>query len=70
MHLKLHLPEVRMSRGEQWFLAIAWLVILAKCVFVNWAFQHWSVPMDANWIILPTLFFASIATLLWLTHKE
>ena len=70
MHLNLHLPAVPLSRGERWFLAIAWMVIVAKCVFVNWAFQHWSVPLNANWVILPTLTFAAVATALWVSHRE
>lgn len=70
MHLDRYLPTERLSRGERWFLFSAWLVIVAKCVFVRWAFAYWSVPFNAWWIVLPTLFFAVVVTRLWLAHKD
>lgn len=69
MHPNLPIPQVRLSLGERRFLLGAWLVIIAKCVFVHWAFVHWSVPLSAWWIILPTLVFAAVATALWVTHE-
>ncbi|MCF3648325.1 hypothetical protein [Synoicihabitans lomoniglobus] len=70
MHFNLHLPKVRLSTGERWYLGCAWVLILAKCEFVHWAVAHWSVPIDAWWIVGPTLVFAAVATALWLAHKE
>lgn len=70
MNLDLHLPLARLSRADRWFLIGAWLVIVAKCVFVHWAFGHWNVPFNAWWIVSPTLIFAGVATQLWLSHKD
>lgn len=50
----------------RWFLAGAWLLILAKCAAVAWAIDHWNVPIHAAWVIVPTLLIATLATGLWL----
>lgn len=58
---------VRMRR----FLGMAWIAILAKCVLVWWAIGHWQVPFHPAWIVMPTLLFAALATVLWLApHDE
>jgi hypothetical protein len=53
-----------------WFLGAVWLLILAKCALVWWAMVHWNVPFHPAWIVLPTLLFAGLATLLWLTADD
>ena len=52
------------------FMSVAWVLIAAKCVLVWWAMLHWRMPFHPLWIVAPTLVFAGVATLLWLTHKE
>lgn len=54
----------------RWFVAVAWVIILAKCVAVWWAIVHWNVPVHPLWVIGPTLAAAALATLLWATHDE
>ena len=39
--------------------------ILVKCALVWWAMVHWHVPFHPAWIVLPTLLFAALATMLW-----
>lgn len=51
-------------------MAVAWVLILAKCVLVWWAIGHWHVPLHPAWIVAPTLVFAALATALWVTHRE
>ena len=63
-----HLPTP--SARVRWFMAIAWIVILAKCMFVTWAVDHWRMPFHAVWIVAPTLMFAALATVLWVAHHE
>ncbi len=58
------------STRIRWFMAIVWVLILAKCVAVTWAVGHWHVPFHAAWIVVPTLLFAALATGLWLVHRE
>ena len=50
----------------RWFLGAAWILILVKCAIVWWAIGHWQVPVHPAWIVLPTLLFAALATVLGL----
>ena len=70
MFHSLHLDAARYPMRVRWFLAAAWLVILAKCVAVTWAIDHWHVPFHAAWVVVPTLIFAAVATLLWLGVRD
>jgi hypothetical protein len=54
----------------RWFLAAAWVLILAKCVAVTWAIDRWTVPIGAAWIVVPTLLIAALATGLWLRGDD
>lgn len=49
----------------RWFLAAAWVLIVAKCVLVAWAIDRWQVPIRPAWLIVPTLLFAALATVIW-----
>jgi hypothetical protein len=66
----MHIEIPHYSRRMGWFMAIAWLVILAKCVLVWWAIDRWRVPFHPIWVVGPTLVFAALATLLWLSHQR
>ena len=46
------------------------VLIVAKCLVVPWAIAHWSVPIHAAWVIVPTLVFAGIVTALVLLVRE
>ena len=61
---------VTLNRPMSWFMSVAWILIAAKCAGVWWAMIHWRMPFHPLWIVAPTLVFAGLATLLWLTHKE
>lgn len=50
-------------------MAVAWILIALKCVIVSWAIVRWSVPIHPLWVIAPTLLFAGLASVLWLTHR-
>jgi hypothetical protein len=62
----LHTPTLR----TRVFMIVAWVAILAKCVFVTWAVEHWRMPFHAAWVVAPTLAFAALATALWLGYHE
>lgn len=62
--------ESRRPALIRWFFFGAWVAILAKCAAVWWAIGHWHVPVHPGWIIVPTLAMASLATFLWLVHRE
>ncbi len=62
-------PAAPMHRARI-FMVIAWVAIVAKCMFVTWAVDHWQMPFHAAWVVAPTLAFAALATVLWLAHRE
>ncbi len=70
MHLPVHINIAQYSSRVRWFMGLAWIVIVAKCVLVWWAMAHWRVPFHPMWIVGPTLVFAALASVLWVTHHE
>jgi hypothetical protein len=60
-----HLDAGRHPVRMRWFVGAIWGAILIKCALVWWAVVHWHVPFHPGWIVLPTLLFAALATLLW-----
>ncbi len=70
MSTSLPLPPVRSAPKLTRFLTLAWVAILAKCVWVWWAVQHWHLPVHPLWIIAPTLACAALATWLWLVERD
>jgi hypothetical protein len=70
MTFPFHIDVAQYSKKARWFMAVAWIVIAAKCVVVAWAMEHWRVPFNSAWIIAPTLVFAALASVLWLTHPR
>ena len=69
MNFPIHTYAAQYPARMRWFMAIAWLVIAVKCVFVWWAINHWNVALNPLWVIGPTLMFAVLVTGLWLTHR-
>lgn len=52
-----------------WFwLAVAWIVIIAKCLSVPWVIAHWHIPIAPVWVVMPTLVLAVVATFLVLAR--
>lgn len=65
-----HVDATRPVLRMRWFLGVAWIVILAKCVLVWWAMNHWNVPIHPAWVVVPTLLLAGLATALWIAPHE
>lgn len=51
------------------FLAIGWVVIVAKCLALPWVFAHWRIPVHPAWVIVPTLLFAALVTVVILPRR-
>ena len=66
----VHIDIAQYSSRSRWFMAVAWMVILVKCLLAWWAIDRWQVPFHPVWIIGPTLVFAALASLLWMTHAR
>lgn len=43
-------------------ILVCWLLIVAKCFFVIWAVDKWSIPFSPYWVILPTIMMAALCT--------
>ncbi len=56
-----HPREPRSLRSER-ILAIGWVLILVKCIAMHWAIRAYAVPINAWWLIGPTLAFAALCT--------
>ena len=70
MRTPIPIDLAQYSAKANWFMAAAWLVIAIKCGLVAWAFDRWHIPFHPAWIIAPTLVFAGLATILWITHPR
>lgn len=51
-------------------MAVLWPLVVGKCALVVWTIERWSVPVAPSWIVVPTLAFAALATVLWLAHRD
>jgi len=59
-------PRNRRVEGR---LVLGWLAILLKCALLAWAVPHYRVPINAAWIILPTLAMAAVCTALYVWRR-
>jgi uncharacterized membrane protein len=66
----VHIDIAQYSSRSRWLMGIAWMIILVKCVVVWWAIDRWQMPFHPAWIIAPTIAFAGLASLLWMTHAR
>jgi hypothetical protein len=46
--------------------AICWVVILIKSFVVIWLFDRYHVPVNALWVIAPTIVFAALCSAVYL----
>lgn len=59
---------VRNPRTEKLILA-GWLLILAKSWLMIWLVARYHVPVNADWIIVPTVIFAAVCTAVYYWRK-
>jgi len=55
-------------RAVLYGLSIGWIVVLAKCLAAPAVMRHFEVPIHPGWVIVPTLIFAALVTVLVLGH--
>lgn len=64
--------EVRVStksprnRRVERVIAVCWVIILIKSFAVIWLFDHYRVPVNALWVVAPTIIFAALCTAVYL----
>lgn len=49
-------------------LIVGWMVIAIKCAFIPYLMARWRAPVDPGWVIVPTLIFALLVSLLVISH--
>jgi len=59
-----------LSRRVRLLLEVGWLVIIAKCLAVPWVIARWQVPVHPGWVIVPTLVFGALVTLVVLAGPK
>ena len=59
VRVRCRLP--RDPRTEKLLLA-CWVLILAKSFLMIWLVDRYHVPINANWVIVPTVAFALVCT--------
>jgi uncharacterized membrane protein len=57
-----------LPRRVRLFLEIGWAVIIVKCLAVPWVIAHWKIPFNPGWVIVPTLMFAVLVTVVVVAH--
>jgi hypothetical protein len=63
--VKVSVKATRNRRVER-LIGICWGVIVFKSVAVAWLFDHYHVPVNALWVIVPTVIFAALCTAVYL----
>lgn len=58
------------DRRTERLLLICWIVIALKCALVAWAVPHYHVPFSPLWVIVPTLVFAVIVTVVFYLWRD
>jgi hypothetical protein len=56
--------RVRNPRVER-LLALAWVLIALKSALVIWAVERYHIPFNPLWVIVPTVAFAGLCTLVY-----
>jgi len=54
------------NRRVERVIAICWVIILVKSFAVIWLFDRYNVPVNALWVIAPTIAFAALCTAVYL----
>jgi len=49
-------------------VVVGWILIALKCTLMPTVFQHYQVPIHPGWVIVPTLIFGALVTVLIATH--
>ncbi|HUJ43232.1 MAG TPA: hypothetical protein VLW52_06465 [Opitutaceae bacterium] len=69
MQTPVTLPIV-VPRRMRMMLEVGWAVIIAKCLAVPWVIAHWQIPVHPGWVIVPTLLFAALVTLVVFAWRD
>jgi hypothetical protein len=63
--VKVREKRARNRRVER-IIYIGWGIIVVKSAAVFWLFDHYHVPVNPLWVVVPTLIFAALCTVVYL----
>ena len=49
-------------------VVVGWILIAVKCTLLPSLLERWQVPVHPGWVIVPTLIFGGLVTLLVAAH--
>ncbi len=61
-------PRVPAPRAVVVGVVVGWILIALKCTLLPSIFERWQVPVHPGWVIVPTLVFAALVTLIVAMH--
>lgn len=50
------------NRRIELLIAVCWVLIAFKTVFVFWAVRRYRIPFSPLWVVVPTIIFAAFCT--------
>ena len=53
------------SRRTQRILLAGWVLIAVKSALIVWAVNRYHIPVDPMWVIVPTVVFGAVCTLIY-----
>ena len=66
--VKIHRPVGRSKRSEFW-IVLGWFLIGLKTWGTFWLVENYQMPFNSWWIVLPTLFAATVCTWIYLRRN-
>ncbi len=60
--------HTRVPRSIVTGIVVGWILIALKCTLLPSLFDRWHVPIHPGWVIVPTLIFGAVVTVLAATH--
>jgi|HubBroStandDraft_1064217.scaffolds.fasta_scaffold395599_2 hypothetical protein len=57
------------NRRTNLLIAICWVLIAIKSVAAIWAVKHYHIPFNAMWVVIPTIVFAGLGTLVYYLRR-
>jgi len=64
--VKVSSPRAPRNRRVERMLGLGWLLIVLKSFAVFWLFDRYHVPVNALWVVAPTVVFAALCTAVYL----
>lgn len=60
--------HTRVPRSVVTGVVVGWILIALKCSVLPPLFLRWQIPVHPGWVVVPTLLFGGLVTLLIATH--